>query len=86
MTQKTKKTKTTSVISSINDLLEGTRWSLLKKGRPRKISLKKYRFTQLQISDLMNHYRSAGWIVKASVEINTKSTEYTLEFINPHYI
>ncbi len=81
----TTKSKTNSVISSINDVLEGTRWSLLKKGNPKRISLKKYKFTQVQISALMNHYRSAGWIVKASVEINTTSTDFTLEFINPHY-
>ena len=80
-----KKTGTNNVIDSINNVLETTHWSLLKKGNPKRISLKKYQFTQIQISALMNHYRKVGWIVKASVEISTKQTSYPLEFINPHY-
>ena len=71
------------VYEGINKALDKTSWLDLD-GNPRKIKIQE---TSTEVvTNIMNHYRSAGWIVKASLEITTTSGRgFTLEFINPYH-
>jgi len=71
------------VYDSINDMLNGTKWQLMTPGSAKKIKIPEYDYGS--VSDIMNYYRSAGWIVKASIMLESGKRSYTLEFINPHH-
>jgi len=73
------------LFDSINDMLEGTKWTLMRPGRPKRIDLKGYECSQKDLEAIMNYYRNAGWIVKASVVIRPEFRNYVLEFINPYH-
>jgi len=73
----------TSVYDSINDVLNGTKWHIMRPGSPKKIKMPQSNHPP--IDDIMNYYRSAGWIVRASLLIETDKRTYTLEFVNPYH-
>lgn len=77
--------KPKDLYESINDMLEGTKWKLMRPGRPKRIDLGGFDCSQKDLESIMNHYRSVGWIVRASVMIKPDFRNYTLEFINPHH-
>lgn len=77
--------KPKNLYDSINNMLESTQWNLMKPGRPKRINLGGYEFSQQDLEAVMNHYRSVGWIVRASVMIKPDIRNYTLEFVNPHH-
>lgn len=76
--------KSNRIFDTINDMLETTKWQLMKPGSPKKIKMPECDFGD--IGAIMNHYRSAGWIVRASVAIETRKRTYTLEFVNPFHV
>tara|TARA_Y100000592_G_C5471253_1_gene319651 strand:+ start:1439 stop:1684 length:246 start_codon:yes stop_codon:yes gene_type:complete len=76
--------KSNRIFDTINDMLESTKWQLMRPGAPKKIKMPEWDYGD--IGNIMNHYRSAGWIVRASVAIETSKRSYTLEFVNPHHM
>jgi hypothetical protein len=79
----TKENSINDAIESINDMLNKTDWASIKPGLPRKIKVPESE--RVDVSTLMNHYRSAGWIVRTSIMIEPKKRTYTMEFVNPHH-
>ena len=77
--------KPKNLYDSINDMLEGTKWNLMRPGRPKRIDLGGYECSQNDIEVIMNHYRKVGWIVRTTVIIKPNFRNYTLEFLNPHH-
>ena len=71
------------IYESINDVLNGTKWNIMRPGSPKKIKMPDY--DHPPISDIMNYYRSVGWIVRASLMIEAGKRTYTLEFVNPYH-
>jgi hypothetical protein len=72
------------IYDSINDVLNGTKWQLMSPGSPKKIKIPEYSYSD--VGSIMNYYRSAGWIVKATIMIESGKRTYTLEFVNPHHM
>ena len=79
----TESSSTNNVYDAINDMLSGTKWSLMTPGSPKKIKMPETHYDC--VGDIMNYYRSAGWIVRVSIMIEAGKRTYTLEFINPHH-
>lgn len=79
----TESSRSHSVYDTINDMLNATKWALMTPGSPKKIKMPEYGHEY--IGDIMNYYRSAGWIVRASIMIESGKRTYTLEFVNPHH-
>ena len=75
--------KTNNVYEAINDMLSGTKWQLMTPGSPKKIKMPSCDYDS--IGNIMNYYRSVGWIVRASIMIESGKRTYTLEFVNPHH-
>ena len=72
------------VYDAINDMLNGTKWQLMSPGAPKRIKIPEYDYES--VGDIMNYYRSVGWVVKASIMLEAGKRTYTLEFINPYHM